>query len=242
VGVVAGFTASVFGVGGGIVMVPLLVALLAYDAKRATATSLAAVIFTAIVGAATHGALGNVDVERGILIGIPAMAGVTLGVRLKDRISSGALVYAFAAFMLVVAARLALDPETASVDLGRSAEIALVVALGLLAGFVAGLFGVGGGVVFVPTLVIVLGMEQLEAEATSLLAIIPVAVLGSWQNSRRGTVQWPDAIVIGAVSVVTAIGGAFVAEAAPERALQVAFALLLAATALRLIQSERRGT
>ena len=106
--------------------------------------------------------------------------------------------------------------------------------LGIAAGIVAGLFGVGGGIVFVPTLVVVLGMDQLSAEATSLLAIIPVALLGSWQNTARGTVVWNHAMLIGAVSVVTAVAGALVADVVPERALQVGFAALLLATAAQL--------
>ncbi len=88
-------------------MVPLLISLLAYDAKVATATSLAAIIFTAAVGTATHGALGNVDWVTGLLIGIPAMAGLNLGLLVKARISTRALTYAFAALLVVVAVQLA---------------------------------------------------------------------------------------------------------------------------------------
>lgn len=101
--------ASLFGVGGGIVMVPLLIGLLAYDAKAATATSLAAIIFTATVGAATHGALGNVHWDTAALVGVPAMAGLLGGLALKERLSSRALTYAFAALLLVVAVRLAVS-------------------------------------------------------------------------------------------------------------------------------------
>lgn len=119
------------------------------------------------------------------------------------------------------------------------AEVALVVLLGVAAGAVAGLFGVGGGIIFVPTLTLVLGLGQLEAEATSLLAIVPVAVLGSWRQTRAGTVRWRDATVIGGVSVVTAVAGALIADAAPERALRTGFALLLIATAIQLIRRAR---
>jgi uncharacterized membrane protein YfcA len=241
VGLIAGLTASIFGVGGGIVMVPLLIGLLSYEAKAATATSLAAIIFTAIVGTATHGALGNVDWDRGLLIGVPAMLGVTIGVRVKDRISSRALTFGFAGLMVLIALRLALGTDADPVDVSLPLEVALVITLGIAAGIAAGLFGVGGGIVFVPTLVIVLGMEQLGAEATSLLAIIPVALLGSWQNSKRGNVRWNDATLIGAVSVVTAIGGAFIADVAPEAALQVGFAVLLVATAAQLALRARRA-
>lgn len=114
-------------------------------------------------------------------------------------------------------------------------EVVLVIALGIAAGAVAGLFGVGGGVIFVPTLTLVLGLGQLEAEATSLLAIVPVAVLGSLRQTRSGTVRWRDALIMGAVSVATAIAGALIADAAPERALRVGFAIILVATAAQLV-------
>ena len=89
-------------------MVPLLIGLLAYDAKVATATSLAAIIFTAAFGTATHGALGNVDWAMALLIGVPAMAGVELGLILKDRISSATLTYGFSALLLAAAVRVAI--------------------------------------------------------------------------------------------------------------------------------------
>lgn len=121
-------------------------------------------------------------------------------------------------------------------------EVAAVILLGVAAGAAAGLFGVGGGIVFVPTLTIVLGLTQLEAEATSLLAIIPVAVLGSWRQTRAGTVRWRDAITIGLASVVSVVAGALVADAAPEKALRIGFAVLLSLTAIQLILRVRRET
>jgi uncharacterized protein len=120
------------------------------------------------------------------------------------------------------------------------ADATLVILLGIAAGAAAGLFGVGGGIIFVPTLTLVLGLGQLEAEATSLLAIIPVAILGSWRQTRAGTVRWRDATVMGLVSVATAVAGAFIADAAPERALRLGFAVLLMATAIQLVLRERR--
>ena len=223
-------------------MVPLLIALLAYDAKAAAATSLAAIIFTAIVGTASHGLLDNVDWTRGLLIGIPAMLGVWFGIQIKDRISARALTIAFAVLMTLVAVRMMFGTTEDPLDLAMGSEIVLVGALGVLAGVTAGVFGVGGGIIFVPTLVIVLGMGQLEAEATSLLAIIPVALFGSWQNHSRGLVAWNDAVTIGLISAVTAVLGALIAESAPERALQVGFAVLLVATAVQLIQRARSST
>ena len=97
----------------------------------------------------------------------------------------------------------------------------------------------GGGIIFVPTLTLILGLSQLEAEATSLLAIIPVALLGSWRQTRSGDVRWRDATIMGLVSVATAVAGALIADVAPERVLRVGFAILLVATAVQLILRAR---
>jgi uncharacterized membrane protein YfcA len=103
IGLAAGLFSALFGVGGGIVVVPLLISLLAYDAKIATATSLAGIIFTSAFSTAAHGALGNVQWAKAVLIGVPAMGGLLLGLWLKDRLSSRTLTYAFAALLVAVA-------------------------------------------------------------------------------------------------------------------------------------------
>ena len=113
----------------------------------------------------------------------------------------------------------------------------LVAMLGVLAGTIAGLFGVGGGTIFVPTLTLLLGLSQLHAEATSLLAIVPVAMLGSWQQRRDGNIEQRDALIIGGASVVTAVLGSLLADVAPERVLKVGFAVLLLYVAWRLFRS-----
>ncbi len=109
IGLVAGLFSAVFGVGGGIVVVPLLISLLAFDSKIATATSLAGIIITATAGTITQGALGNVDWGVALLVGIPAMVGVTFGVALKQRLSSTAVTYGFAALLVAVAVLLVFE-------------------------------------------------------------------------------------------------------------------------------------
>ncbi len=116
----------------------------------------------------------------------------------------------------------------------------LVIVLGVVAGAIAGMFGVGGGVVFVPTLVFFLGMGQVHAQSTSLLAIIPVAALGTWQERRTGGVDWRHVAIIAVASVATAILGALIADSVPERLLRVGFALILVWTAFRLVAGVRR--
>jgi uncharacterized membrane protein YfcA len=110
---------------------------------------------------------------------------------------------------------------------------ALAVVLGYVAGVLAGMFGVGGGILFVPTLTY-LGLSQLEAEATSLLAIIPTVLVGTWRNQRYGSVRWRPAIIIGVSSIGATVAGAQVAEGLPESTLRKLFAVLLLFTAAQI--------
>ncbi len=113
------------------------------------------------------------------------------------------------------------------------------VALGFAAGVVAGLFGVGGGILFVPTL-LALGLGQLEAEATSLLAILPAVAAGTWRQWRYGNVRWRAAAAVGLASLPGVAAGVWVAESLPEATLRRLFALLVLAVAAQIAWRSRR--
>ena len=114
------------------------------------------------------------------------------------------------------------------------AAITAAALLGLAAGVAAGLFGVGGGFLFVPTLTLVLGLTQLHAEASSLLAILPAAVAGAWNQNRYGNVRWRAALVIGIASIAGVEGGVAVAEMLPEHVLRRLFAGLMIVVAAQI--------
>jgi uncharacterized protein len=116
----------------------------------------------------------------------------------------------------------------------------LAVVLGLAAGVLAGMFGVGGGILFVPTLV-ALGLSQHDATGTSLLAIIPTALVGTWRQARYGNVRWKGAVVIGVAAAIAAQGGAAVAEALSGSTLRKLFAAFLVLVALQIAWRARRA-
>ena len=113
-------------------------------------------------------------------------------------------------------------------------ELVLVVVLGVGAGVMAGLFGVGGGILFVPILVLFFDMGQVEAEATSLLAILPTVVAGTWRQHRYGNVHWRPSLLIGLVAVVGVQAGVLAAVALPEDVLRRLFGLLMLGAAGQL--------
>lgn len=110
------------------------------------------------------------------------------------------------------------------------------IAIGVAAGIVAGLLGVGGGVLFVPGLVIFLDLSQHQAEGTSLLAIVPVALVGALRQDRYGNVRRREALLLGSFSVLGTAGGVALANALSGRLLQVGFALLTLAIAVQLVR------
>ena len=117
--------------------------------------------------------------------------------------------------------------------------IALALVLGLGAGVLSGLFGVGGGLLFVPTL-LGLGLGQLEAEATSLLAILPTAAVGAWRQQRYGNLRVRSALLLGLASVAGVAVGAVIATSLPEHVLRRLFGLFLLVAAAQLAWRSRR--
>jgi hypothetical protein len=119
-------------------------------------------------------------------------------------------------------------------------EVVVAIVIGLLAGALGGLFGVGGGLVFVPALVLLFGLGQVDAEATSLLAIIPVVLAGTWRQHLYGNVRWRVAIVIGVTAIAGVELGVLTAKSLPEQTLQRLFGLLVLVVAAQLALRARR--
>jgi uncharacterized protein len=120
-------------------------------------------------------------------------------------------------------------------------DVAAVLVIGFAAGMAAGLLGIGGGVLFVPALVLLLGLSQLDAQATSLLAIVPVAAVGAARQHRYGNLRPREGLLMGALATAGALGGVALANAVPERALEVAFAILQLFVALQLARRALRN-
>jgi uncharacterized membrane protein YfcA len=120
-------------------------------------------------------------------------------------------------------------------------EIVLALGLGFLAGMSAGLFGVGGGLLFVPTLIVLFGLSQVEAQATSLLAILPTVAAGTWRQHGYTNVRWRAAAVMGTTAIVGVELGVLVAKALPEPTLRRLFGVLVLAVAAQLAWRARRS-
>jgi uncharacterized membrane protein YfcA len=119
--------------------------------------------------------------------------------------------------------------------------VIVAILMGAAAGVVSGLLGVGGGILFVPALTLALGLSQVKAEATSLLAIVPVALIGAWRQQRYGNVDVRDGALVGALSAFGVLGGVALANTLPERALRLSFAALMIFVATQFLRRWARA-
>ena len=235
VGLLGGFLSGVFGIGGGILMVPLLILLIKLDQRHAAALSLVAVLPAAIVGAITYGFQGHVDYIAGAIIAVGGIAGALIGTRLLRQLSLGWLRWMFVVLLVLVAIRmLIVQPETdASIEFSFW-SVAGLVGLGLLVGVASGLFGIGGGVIIVPALVGLFGVSELIAKGTSLLAMIPTSITGTINNTRARLVKPMDGLVLGVAAALAAYPGALVAHILPTLLSHILFAALVLFAAIQL--------
>ncbi|MGZ4174540.1 MAG: TSUP family transporter, partial [Solirubrobacteraceae bacterium] len=112
----------------------------------------------------------------------------------------------------------------------------VAIVMGAAAGVASGLLGVGGGILFVPALTLALSLSQVKAEATSLLAIVPVALIGAWRQQRYGNIDVRGGAIVGALSALGVIAGVALANALPERVLRLGFAALMVFVAVQLLR------
>jgi hypothetical protein len=235
IGIAGGILSGAFGVGGGIILVPLLVTFAGLDQRRAAATSLLAILPTSIAGSITYIANGEIDFIAAAFIAVGAIGGAIIGANLLKRIPIVWLRWAFIVLLLVVAVRLLfVEPERGE-PLALTPWLAVgYLALGLVMGIASGLLGVGGGIIAVPALVGIFGISDLIAKGTSLLVMIPTTITGTVTNYRNGLVDLRSGLIVGAAAAVASVGGAYIALALPARLASILFSILIVGIAIQL--------
>jgi uncharacterized membrane protein YfcA len=242
IGVVAGLLSGLFGVGGGVIVVPALMAFIGMDQRRASATSLVAIAPAAVVGAVTYALQGEVDWLAALVLAVGSVVGAPIGARLLRLVPDRVLPWIFVGFIAVVLVSLVVTVPTRGGDVRFGVVEAIVLlGIGLLAGILSGLVGVGGGVVVVPGLEVVLGAGDLLAKGTSLLTIIPTSVSGTVSNLRRRTVDLRVGLTIGVTAAVASPFGAALARAVAPRVGSALFAAFLVVVAVIVVVRSRRA-
>ncbi|SIT68361.1 sulfite exporter TauE/SafE family protein [Microbacterium sp. RU33B] len=242
IGLAAGLLSGLFGVGGGTVIVPLLVLLLRFDQRLAAGTSLAAIVPTAMVGVISYAVTGSVAWIPALILAAGAVVGAQVGTWLLPKVPVTVLRWGFVGFLAVVIVMLFIVIPSRDAELVLSVGVGIgLAALGLVTGVLAGLLGVGGGVVVVPVLMIVFGTSDLIAKGTSLLMMIPTALSGTIGNVRRRNVDLLAAVLIGAAACTTTALGAWIATLVDPLVGNVLFAAFLAFIAVQMALKAVRG-
>ena len=235
-GLAVGVSSGLFGIGGGIIVLPALVYLFGYYTRIAAGTSLLAVVLPAIVGVISYAIEGNLDLLMAVLLATGSIVGAPIGSWLLTVLPQRAVRWGFIVFMLLVIASLfvVIPSRDAVVEMdwllgaGR-------VALGLFTGVMSGLLGIGGGVIIVPLLVVLFGASDLVAKGTSLLVVIATGMSGTVANVRRKNVDPPAALVIGGAAALATPVGVWTAHALSPEIANIVFAVFLALVIIRML-------
>jgi len=233
VGLIAGTFGGLVGLGGGVLMIPLMVGVLKLEQRRAHGTSLVAIVFTGVIGASTYAFHGVIDVVAAILLAAGAVWPVRLGARLCHRLPEWKLKRAFGVFLIAISMLLVLKPYLPLFS-GAShgwPKLVLLLLTGAVTGFLSGLMGVGGGAIMIAAMVLLIGYPQHTAQGSSLLAMVPTGAIGAFTHWRMGNVE-KDLLqgLIPGIIIGTYMGGS-IAYLLPELTLRIIFAAVLIGTA-----------
>ena len=235
-GLAVGVSSGLFGIGGGIIILPALVYLFGYYTRIAAGTSLLAVVLPAVVGVISYAIEGNVNLLMALLLAAGSIFGAPIGSWLLTVLPQRAVRWGFIVFMLAVIASLfvVIPSRDAVVEIDWLLGAGLVV-LGLFTGVMSGLLGIGGGVIIVPLLVVLFGASDLVAKGTSLLVVIATGMSGTIANLRRKNVDPPAAIVIGVAAALATPVGVWTAHALSPEIANSVFAVFLALVIIRML-------
>lgn len=239
VGLAAGLLSGMFGVGGGILIVPGLVLVAKMDQRTAHGTSLAAVLPIAVSSFLTYFSNDLIDWPVVIWLAVGAVAGTVLGTKLLNILPLKTLALSFAGLLVATAARLFFQGTgqgRGTVDAGIAVALVLI---GLATGILAGLLGVGGGVVMVPALMLALSLPGVIAKGTSVAVIIPTSIMGTIRNRKKANADLRAAGIVGAGGIMSAVAGGWVSVRMDDTLSNVLFACLLLLVAARLVRDVR---
>jgi uncharacterized membrane protein YfcA len=242
VGLLAGALGGLFGVGGGLIIVPGLAVAVGLERRLAHGTSMAATLPIAVAGLGTYIANGNVDWVVGALMAIGTVSGAVIGTKLLTIVNKRALTIIFIVTVLATAIRLFLASETSGRGDISIASAVLLIVIGLATGTLSGLLGIGGGVVMVPAMIVLFGMTPVIAKGTSVAVIVPTALTGTIRNRKNHNVNFKVAGIAGGCGALTAIPGGMVADRLSDGFSNLMFATLLilvAATQLMTLHKRR---
>lgn len=241
IGLLAGMFGGLVGLGGGVIMVPLLVGVLKLEQRVAHGTSLLALVFTGMIGAATYAMHHALDWEAAFILAAGAVWPARWGARVCHALAEHNLKRAFGLFLIVISLLLLLKPYLPGLPgtVAGSLKVVLLLATGAVTGFLAGLMGIGGGAVMISAMVLLLGFAQHTAQGTSLLAMVPAGIAGAYTHWRLGNTE--SSLLRGLIPgiIVGTYAGSTFAHLLPDMHLRIVFGVVLIATGINTMRAAR---
>jgi uncharacterized membrane protein YfcA len=233
-GLVAGASAGLFGVGGGLLLVPLLTSFFGMVQHRAHGTSVAVIGATALAALVVYGSHSNVAWSTAAVVAVGSLISAPLGARWTTKVSPRGLRLAFSVFIALVGIRLlwSVPPVMSEPLLHGWTGAAVGLLLGLVVGVMAGFLGVGGGLISVPAFTLLFGMTQQMAQGTSLAVIMVTGPAAAIEHHRHGNVAWAMVPILALGSMLGAPLASWAAQGLPHAALVRTFAVFLLANAV----------
>lgn len=235
IGVASGFFGSLVGLGGGVVLIPLLTLWAGLQQHRAHATSLVAVVFTGILGGAAYATGDAVDWQLSIYVAAAATLLAIVAASYSSRVPAGFLKKLFGGLLVITAVTLPLGAELVGTGISGALRVPFALLLGAISGSLTGLLGIGGGSLIVPMLVLVFGLDQHTAQGTSLAVMIPAGIAGTVVHLANRRVEMKIILPLVAGVAIGAFTGGRSALFVPELPLQLLFAALLLWTGYRYL-------
>jgi len=239
-GLVAGVLSGLFGIGGGVIIVPMLVMLFHFRQKIAQGTSLSAIVIIAIAGAVPYVLHEHIDWVAALLIVAGGVSGSFIGAAIAHHLNDDWLRIIFAVVVVASALKMVIGGTGSSGAVSASPAQSLATAgayivAGLAMGTLSALVGVGGGIILVPLLVMFIGLAQPEAQGLSLVVMAPISLVGALRNAHHGYINLGASVAIGIGGAIMSPLAALLALHLPIRALSYLFGALLLFTAGQLI-------
>jgi hypothetical protein len=239
IGICAGAFGGLVGIGGGLIMIPLMMLFLKFGQHKAHGTSLIALIFTGISGAIIYGLYGSVDYAAAITLALPAIFTARLGAKYAHSLAEWKLRKYFGIFLFFCAMMLFFKPYmgNAIVVTSHAFIIIIFVIAGATTGFLSGMMGVGGGTIMVPVMVLLAGFGQHLAQGTSLLVMVPAGIVGAFTHWRLGNVN--NKILYGLIAGILAgtYSGGYLAHLISENVLRLIFVTIMIVLSFRYIKT-----
>jgi uncharacterized membrane protein YfcA len=240
IGLISGIFGGLVGLGGGVVMIPLMVGFLKLSQHKAHGTSLVALVFTGLSGAITYALKGSVDIAASLLLAATAIFTARTGAHYAHALPEWKLKKAFGAFLIFVSLLLLLKPYLSGIISPTTTGFVKIIVLlttGVFTGFLSGMMGVGGGTIMVPAMVLLAGFGQHTAQGISLLAMVPAGGVGAFTHWRLGNVT--EGLLVGLIPGIllgTYLGGTL-AHLLPDYILRIIFAIVLIWTGFRYVKT-----